>query len=509
MNDCTITASGGRRVWDSRGRPTVEAGSRWPTDRSDAIDARRARRAARARPSNCATAAVLRRAGRAARRRPRRRRDRARRRGAGRDDQAALDARLVALDGTPPSRASGERDARRLDGGGARGGNRARRAAVPTPRRRRRDAAADAADPDLRRRGARRRGSTSGTSWSSAPARRASPRRFRAHGRGLSLRRRADARARPRLASPTKAAGGLTSPPTNRRCRRWSTRSSAPASRRTARSRSRSTSRPRFGRGGRYRLALEQPRVRRRRPGSSCCCAGSTRVPDRLDRGPAGRGRPARVRALHARPRRAAADRRRRPARVRRRPGARGRGGQRGELRAAQAQPARHADRDADAWTAARDPGYAGIVSARSGETEDDHRAPRDRLAGRPAQGRIVRSRRAHGQSGTRRCASRTAGTGRTLRRAARSGATGRRQASTGVPRGAAGWTLVLQLGIQWRQASAAKWNHGLIIRGGTVVNADASVRADVLCEGGLITAIGPDLAAPAGCEVVDAGGAP
>ena len=33
-------------------------------------------------------------------------------------------------------------------------------------------------------------------------------------------------------------------------------------------------------------------------------------------------------------------------------------------------------------------------------------------------------------------------------------------------------------------------------------------MRADVLCEGGLITAIGPDLAAPAGCEVVDAGGA-
>ena len=47
-----------------------------------------------------------------------------------------------------------------------------------------------------------------------------------------------------------------------------------------------------------------------------------------------------------------------------------------------------------------------------------------------------------------------------------------------------------------------------LLIRGGTVVNADQSQRADVLCEGGLIRAVGPDLQAPAGAEVVDAGGA-
>ena len=47
-----------------------------------------------------------------------------------------------------------------------------------------------------------------------------------------------------------------------------------------------------------------------------------------------------------------------------------------------------------------------------------------------------------------------------------------------------------------------------LLIRGGTVVNADLSQRADVLCEGGLIRAVGADLQAPAGAEVVDAGGA-
>ncbi len=47
-----------------------------------------------------------------------------------------------------------------------------------------------------------------------------------------------------------------------------------------------------------------------------------------------------------------------------------------------------------------------------------------------------------------------------------------------------------------------------VLIRGGTVVNAESSVRADVLCEGGLIRAVGPDLQAPAGATVVDAGGA-
>ncbi|HZX28014.1 MAG TPA: dihydropyrimidinase [Telluria sp.] len=46
-----------------------------------------------------------------------------------------------------------------------------------------------------------------------------------------------------------------------------------------------------------------------------------------------------------------------------------------------------------------------------------------------------------------------------------------------------------------------------MLIRGGTVVNADRAFRADVLCEGDKIVAVGPDLAAPAGCEVVDAGG--
>src|SRR3546814_9064536 len=47
-----------------------------------------------------------------------------------------------------------------------------------------------------------------------------------------------------------------------------------------------------------------------------------------------------------------------------------------------------------------------------------------------------------------------------------------------------------------------------ILVRGGTVVNADCSQRADVLIDGGTIRAVGPNLEAPAGAEVIDAGGA-
>ncbi len=46
-----------------------------------------------------------------------------------------------------------------------------------------------------------------------------------------------------------------------------------------------------------------------------------------------------------------------------------------------------------------------------------------------------------------------------------------------------------------------------LMIRGGTVVNADLAVRADVLCESRRIVQVGPDLDVPAGAQVIDAGG--
>jgi dihydropyrimidinase len=46
-----------------------------------------------------------------------------------------------------------------------------------------------------------------------------------------------------------------------------------------------------------------------------------------------------------------------------------------------------------------------------------------------------------------------------------------------------------------------------LLIRGGTVVNADRQFRADVLCVDGRIAAVGENLPQPAGAQLVDAGG--
>ena len=46
-----------------------------------------------------------------------------------------------------------------------------------------------------------------------------------------------------------------------------------------------------------------------------------------------------------------------------------------------------------------------------------------------------------------------------------------------------------------------------VLIRGGTVVNADRQFRADVLCVDGKIHSVGDNLEAPAGAQVVDAGG--
>ncbi len=46
-----------------------------------------------------------------------------------------------------------------------------------------------------------------------------------------------------------------------------------------------------------------------------------------------------------------------------------------------------------------------------------------------------------------------------------------------------------------------------VLIQGGTVVNADRTFRADVLCQDGIITAVGEGLDAPKGATIVDAGG--
>lgn len=46
-----------------------------------------------------------------------------------------------------------------------------------------------------------------------------------------------------------------------------------------------------------------------------------------------------------------------------------------------------------------------------------------------------------------------------------------------------------------------------VLIKGGTVVTAEHTLRADVLCQGGTIAAVGEHLDAPAGATVIDAGG--
>ena len=46
-----------------------------------------------------------------------------------------------------------------------------------------------------------------------------------------------------------------------------------------------------------------------------------------------------------------------------------------------------------------------------------------------------------------------------------------------------------------------------LLIRGGTVVNADREFKADVLCVDGRIAAVGASLALPGGAEQLDATG--
>ena len=45
----------------------------------------------------------------------------------------------------------------------------------------------------------------------------------------------------------------------------------------------------------------------------------------------------------------------------------------------------------------------------------------------------------------------------------------------------------------------------GVLITGGTVVNADLTIKADVYCEAGKIVAIGDHLSVPEGTEVIDA----
>ena len=238
MSDTLIQRIQARRVWDSRGRPTVEAeltlrdgsiglaivpagastGTREALELRDGgtafggLDVQRAI----AHVNGEIAAALL-----------------------GRDasDQAALDRRLVELDGTPGKTRLGANATLAVSMAAAHAA--AASAGLPLYRYLGGEVgalAADAADPDLRRRRACRPARGHPGLHGRVPGGAQLRAGTGMDGRGLPRRRPADAAARPRFSAwPTKAAGGPTSTPTNRPSKRWSRpsrrRASCPASR--------------------------------------------------------------------------------------------------------------------------------------------------------------------------------------------------------------------------------------------------------------------------------------
>ena len=189
-----------------------------------------------------------------------------------------------------------------------------------------------------------------------------------------------------------------------------SRRSSAPASCPASRSRSRSTSPPPSSAAAAATRSASTGRALDSDGLIELLAALARALSDRLDRGPARRGRRRRLRPLHARRRRAGADRRRRLPRQRCGAAcARRRRARRRQRRAAEAEPARHAERDAGGvGRGARGGLRRHRLGALGRDRGHDHRPPRGRL-GRAASSRSARSRAASGwRSGTRRCASRS-----------------------------------------------------------------------------------------------------
>ena len=247
LSDTTITAVRGRRVWDSRGRPTVEAEVASPAAPSAARSRPPAPRPARARRSTAATAGPCSAATTSAARSPRCN-DEIGPALAGLDagDQAAVDRRLIALDGTADKIAARRqrlhRDlARRGAGGGRRRGP---AALAPSAARRRHPAAAG--DPDLRRRRPCRPAGRHPGLHDRLPGRRDLRRGAGVDRRGLPRRRPADGRCR--QARRRRRRGRLLA---GVRHQRGSARRAGPGDRaggpaaRARRSRSRSTSPPR------------------------------------------------------------------------------------------------------------------------------------------------------------------------------------------------------------------------------------------------------------------------
>ena len=209
--------------------------------------------------------------------------------------------------------------------------------------------------------------------------------------RGLAPGRRRRRRLLARLRSPTRQALDDAG----------AARSSAPASRRATRSRSRSTSPPPSSAAtGATGSALRAARARHRRHDRACCSAGSTRYPIVSIEDPLGRGRRRRASPLH-------------------------RGGRRPACRSSatissspNAGRVREAARAGACNAVLLKPNQAGTLTEtkaaldaaqRRGFGDDrlgplrrdrgrDDRPPRGRLGRRPAQGRLVRALRAHGE---------------------------------------------------------------------------------------------------------------
>ena len=329
MNPQDIRSIRARRVWDSRGRPTVEAELTLHDGAvgraiSPAGASKGTREAHELRDGGAARfggldvmQAVGHVNGEIARALV----------GVSARDQVALDRRLIELDGTPNKTRLGANATLAVSMAAAHAvGGVARRAAVRVPRRRRGDAAADAADPDLRRRRARRAPGRHPGLHGGLPRRAELRAGARVDGRGLPPRRPADAGAR--AAARRRRRRRLVA---RLRDQRAGARDAGAGDR---------ARRLRARRAGRDRPRHRRLRVRPRRPlharpriararfrrDDRAAAALDRQVPDRLDRGSAGRGRPAGLRPLHPGGGRAAADRRRRLPGVRCGAGARGRG---------------------------------------------------------------------------------------------------------------------------------------------------------------------------------------
>ena len=324
MSDPVIQSLAARRIWDSRGRPTIEA----EITLSDGAMGRGIAPAGASRGSREAID----------------KRDGGKRLGGldvqecARRDHKGNRARSHRARSVRPGRDRREahRPRRDAEQGEARRKRADRRFARPCCTRRRQAAAcrSGATVSATSRRSFRCRKSrssaaalmpddepTSRISWSWLRAPKASPRRWRSRRKSIMPRARSWPSAARCRAWPTKAAGGRRSRPTRRRSTRSCARSSAPGSLPGEEAAiSLDIAASEFGQGGRYRLGLDQRELDRDAL-AEMLLRMVRPLSDPVDRGPVRRGRRSRLRALHRRGRRPHPGDRRRLSRHRARTG--------------------------------------------------------------------------------------------------------------------------------------------------------------------------------------------